>query len=237
MSRQAVLGLPVGRATPIRVVSVATSVWLLGTWGVVHWIDSSLPAARWMGAGMAVGLWLVWPIWRLSMDWGRAGGGGLVEGDGGGKGARASRVIAEWACIGLVFQVVVWPLRVVAGWSVEEALMLSGWVLGWGLWGAAAVAWGAVGRARGWATGAAAAWMAVLFGPAAARVLGGVALPAWADAWAGLAWLGPTGEGGADGWAIVAVWASGLLVWAAWWAAGAGRGGDGHANESTSKAG
>ncbi|MEO0587804.1 MAG: hypothetical protein AAF078_09205 [Planctomycetota bacterium] len=219
MSRQAVLGMPVGRATPIRVVSVATCVWLLGTWGGVHWIDSPQPASRWMGAGMAVGLWLVWPIWRLSMDWGGAAGRGLA-------GTVASRVIAEWACIGLVFQVVVWPLRVVAEWSVPEALVLSGWVLGWGLWGAAAVAWGSLGSARGWATGAAAAWMTVLFGPAAARVLGGVAVPGWADAWAGLAWLGPTGEGGADGWAIAAVWASALLVWAAWWAASAGRAGD-----------
>ncbi|MEM1208871.1 MAG: hypothetical protein AAGI54_06335 [Planctomycetota bacterium] len=213
--------LSVGRPRPVQWVSLMTSLWLLGSWTVVLVRDSPQPASRWMLGAMAAWLWLVWPVWRLSV----AGAG-----DGGPRTARggvAWSALIEWACVGLVLQAAIWPLRALGDWGTELTLWLDAWVLGWGLWGAAWVAWSGVAweeRKRGrWAgTIAAGGWLVVMFGAGAVSGVSGWGLPMWLNPWGGLGAairvnLGDQASRLPEGmWAAaLAVGVSALLAWAA----------------------
>ncbi|MEM0915398.1 MAG: hypothetical protein AAGK09_12410 [Planctomycetota bacterium] len=208
-----------GRPRPVQWVSLLTSLWLLGSWAVVLLRDSPEPAARWMVGSIAVWLWLIWPVWRLSSVSG--GEPGLrVKG-------LAATVLMEWACVALVLQAALWPLRVVGDWGTGLTMWVDLWLLGWGLWGAAWVAWtGVAARAAAgswrWAgTIATGGWLAVMFGGGAVLGVTGMTPPIVANPWGGLGVAIGLGRGEpgvavpAELWSAAgAVGLSGLLAWA-----------------------
>ena len=77
----------------------------------------------WMVVSCMTGLMLMWPALRLGQNIGRA--------------MSAEQVLWDWVCLILVVQVVIWPLRVSADWSMAQVVWLdvalSGWSLATGL--------------------------------------------------------------------------------------------------------
>lgn len=146
----------------VRVLMLGWCLWLLGSWAVTLTLDSPIPAVRWMVFSAFTGLVLIWPMIRLSQDT-RAGSGG-----------GAAVILADWVCLILIFQAVVWPLRLVAGWSWEQALLIDAAMASWSLLaGAIAV----VGRrfASAWArTAAMLLCLLLVLGTAAVRILAGL---------------------------------------------------------------
>ena len=106
-------------------------LWLLGSWAVSMLIASRVPAARWMVLSAVVGLMLMWPVVRLSERTPRGGRASILPG-----------VLVEWLCLVLVFQAVVWPLRVISDWRTDQTVWLDLAVVGWSLLTAALVALG-----------------------------------------------------------------------------------------------
>ena len=110
--------------------------WLLGSWGVSMGIDSSLPAIRWMIFSAMLGMLLVWPMLRLSQEHPKSKDlprntiiGALESGTPMTPGA----VFSDWLSLNLVFQLVVWPLRLSARWSIEQSGWLSLAMASWSL--------------------------------------------------------------------------------------------------------
>lgn len=126
-------------------------VWLLGSWGVSLRMDVATVATRWMIFGALFGLMILWPALRLSQDAFRPNSY-LDESRGGPPSRlRPSRltpllILRDWLSMVLVFQAVIWPLRVSAQWSIAQTVWLDGAVLGWSLLVAALVAWGCHSR-------------------------------------------------------------------------------------------
>lgn len=108
-------------------------LWLLGTWCVTLLRVSPVPGVRLMILSSLVGVMLVWPAFRLSQ--GREGPGGRGI-------ASTAVVMIDWWCLMLIFQAVIWPLRVVAAWSYAQAFWLDAAVLAWSLLVGAIVAAG-----------------------------------------------------------------------------------------------
>ena len=139
-------------------------LWLLGTW-VVIWVGelssgnvwglAAPGAVRWLVCAAVVGLMALWPAYRLSQ-----GSLSLPEGPDDDAdpeaGAarerpqppwmlprlRASLVLRDWVCLMLVFQAVLWTLRITARWTIEQAAWLNAAVGAWSLLSAAVIAWG-----------------------------------------------------------------------------------------------
>ena len=101
----------------LRAVVLGWCIWLLGVWCGSLWIDSTVPAARWMIFSALIGLMALWPAVRLSIDEARAIGCG--------------EPMVEWLALNVVFQAVVWPLSLSARWSLEQTLWLDAAVMGW----------------------------------------------------------------------------------------------------------
>lgn len=126
---QRVTWRPTGRATPARtqVVVLGWCVLLIGTWLAAMWLDSPVPSARWLMLTALMGLMLVWPAARLGEDRWRMS---------------PAAVAVEWLCLVLVLQAVVWPLRIISGWRMDQTVWLDGAVLAWSFLSAAVVALG-----------------------------------------------------------------------------------------------
>ncbi|MEM1107670.1 MAG: hypothetical protein AAGH99_03165 [Planctomycetota bacterium] len=153
-------------AMGLRGLVLGWSLWLLGTW-VVLWVVGgwTMPALRVMVFSGLVGMMGVWPALRLSQPTKARGHlrpinitpGGQVSGGGGGgelsggDWARAcGRVAAEWFALNAVFQAVIWPLRLAAQWSLEQAAWLAVAVAGWSLMTGLIIAWGRGSNRAGW---------------------------------------------------------------------------------------
>lgn len=121
--------------TPRELV-LAWCLWLLGSWSVTLAMDSALPAVRWMVMSSLVGVGLLWPMLRLCQD-----GPGPLD-------SSARHALRDWLALALVWQAVVWPLRVTAQWSVAQALWLNLALLAWALLIAVVIAWGRRPSAR-----------------------------------------------------------------------------------------
>jgi hypothetical protein len=169
-------------------------LWLLGSWTVTLVLDPSLASerkVRWMMMASLVGLTLVWPVLRLSQDASGSGAPGSgtpgIQGDSAGStsGRGAWGVLRDWVSLNVVFQAVIWPLRLQPQWSLEQALWLDLAVAGWSLVTAGLMALG-VRRGGGW-------WRA-------GWTLACVAL--WVS---GPLWLALTGAGG-DWSPLLSVW-------------------------------
>lgn len=73
-------------------------------------------------------------------------------------------ILRDWLAMILVFQVVVWPLRLTAMWSTGQAIVLDGSVAAWSLLVGAIIAWGCMGDRPSRRTLAMVAIVLLLFG-------------------------------------------------------------------------
>lgn len=92
-------------------------LWLLGSWTVTMRIDAVVPATRLMMHACMIGLMIIWPAFRLGQDLPRR--------------SAALIVLWDWLCLNLVFQAVIWPLQVSAGWHGWQAMWLDIAVAAW----------------------------------------------------------------------------------------------------------
>lgn len=121
-------------------------LWLLGSWAVALTISSAVPAARWMIFSSMVGWLAVWPAARLSGQVRKARKDTAQPEAAEAGVVRPGYIFLEWFCLAMVFQAVLWPLRLVAGWSIEQVLWVDAAMLAWSLLIAALVAWGCLLR-------------------------------------------------------------------------------------------
>lgn len=116
-------------------------VWLLVSWLINASIDSAAligrdaiafaPAARGLLISMALGGLLIWPAWRLSQPTPRLAG---------------AHVGVDLLCLLLLAQIVVWPLRFGAQWTIIQTAMIDLTLIIWMI-AAALVVWaGWLGR-------------------------------------------------------------------------------------------
>lgn len=150
-------------------------LWLLGSWAVTLSIDSPIPAVRWMVFSTATGLFVMWPLVRLSQA--SLGRVFVVDGEPVANPRRPSLriILLDWLSLMVILQAVVWPLRLVGGWSMEQAVWVDVALAGWSLLIGAIIG---AGRAMGGGGRAAAmaACMLLLF---AEPALLGLAPGAW----------------------------------------------------------
>lgn len=207
---------------------------MLAVAGSVLWVarftvltrSSYGPAARIMLVVVAVGIFVLWPMVRLSQATARGGRWGVLRG-----------VLGDVVVILIPVQTVLWPLLILAAWPLNTVLGVAGVVLAW-TWlvgGVLALALGGArveryGDARAlWRT----AWMVgvlalVLWGPAARLALGGRPGPSWLDmaspltavaSVTGVGLAGPQGPLTRLQWAFIAgVAGVGTGVWGLAWA-------------------
>ncbi|MEL7087873.1 MAG: hypothetical protein AAGL98_05435 [Planctomycetota bacterium] len=141
----------------VRVLMVGWCLWLLGAW-IVLWVVGgwTVPALRSMVFASVVGLMGLWPAVRLSQMTRRypaVGAGGLPEiGDVTAREwARAcGGTLIDWVCLNAVFQIVLWPLQLAAGWEVIQTVWLSIAVVAWSLLTGLLIAWGRGTDRGGW---------------------------------------------------------------------------------------
>ena len=134
---------------------LAWCLWLLGAWAVtLSRGDSSGPSVRWMVLSAMAGMMLLWPAFRLSQDYRVQQGYGSAAHD---KGPMPiGRLFFDWVSLNFVFQAVIWPLQITAGWRLTQTLLLDGAMASWSLLMALLIAWGmgsARGARRAWAMG------------------------------------------------------------------------------------
>jgi len=111
-------------------------IWLLGSW-LVTMPYGPAAAVRWMMLAVMIGLMLLWPMLRLSLDQ-----SGRYP-----RGMGPLAIALDWVGLALIVQAVIWPFIVTARWSLTQALWMNGAVLSWSLLIAALLAWG-VGTTR-----------------------------------------------------------------------------------------
>ena len=129
---------------------MAWCLWLVGCWAVTLWMESAIPAARWMIFASTIGLLVLWPAVRLSQDLLALDPGrehpGAAERLGPGSEAFDVHVLAvlllDWLSLNLVFQVVIWPMRLYATWGFQQTLWIIATVMTWSLVSGLIVAWG-----------------------------------------------------------------------------------------------
>jgi hypothetical protein len=102
-------------------------LWLLGSWALTIGLDAPASAVRLMIFASMTGIMVLWPVWRLSQGSDRIGPGIIFR---------------DWLSLNLVFQAVVWPLKVSADWDLAQTLWLDTAVAGWTLLTALLVAVG-----------------------------------------------------------------------------------------------
>ncbi|MEM9415028.1 MAG: hypothetical protein AAGA29_06050 [Planctomycetota bacterium] len=115
----------------LRIVIIAWCFWLLGSWASSWLADTGLPRVRWMLFTGLLGMMLVWPALRLSQP---------VHAREPGRGA--AQAFLDWLAMVLVFQAVIWSLRLIAGWTIARGYWLDAAFVSWTLLTAVVVGWG-----------------------------------------------------------------------------------------------
>lgn len=148
---------------------LAWCLWLIGVWTLLLVTIGWSPLAyRWMVFAAVIGLMGLWPAARLSQDHR-------------GPGARTI-VFVDWVCMLVVFQAVLWPMRIIARWSLEQTLMVNAAVASWSLLTGLLIAWGRSFGTAGMRTVAMLACVAVLVLEPLALLLNAAAIgTAWSD--------------------------------------------------------
>lgn len=146
-----------------RPLVMAASGWLLASWTVNLAIDSPLrithdnmqPAVQWMMMSAVLGMGLVWPVCRLTFTR---------------TPYAAARALSDAVVLLLVFQVVIWPLRVLVEWTVRQTVMVN---LAIAVWMLPVALWVCLGLRGGRAMRSTMTVLCVstLIGPALARVV------------------------------------------------------------------
>lgn len=134
-------------------------LWVLGSWAVTLGFNPPELAMRRMIYACMIGMMLLWPVWRLSLDsrWRRSRPGQVPASDGETSTNERLKtpffgpalVFRDWLSLNVVFQAVVWPLRISALWSLGQTIWLDAAVACWTLLTAALVAWGCCSRHGG----------------------------------------------------------------------------------------
>ena len=124
-----------GYVASSRVVVLAWCYWLLGSWIIVLWAGPRLPIANAMMIASVAGMMLMWPALRLSQDTPVRAGNFTPLNPG-------LSVFLDWLCLVFVYQAVLWPLKMLSGWTVSQTFWLGLAVAGWGGLTGALVAWG-----------------------------------------------------------------------------------------------
>ncbi|MAG17831.1 MAG: hypothetical protein CMJ21_07155 [Phycisphaerae bacterium] len=125
-----------------RGLTIVWCLWLLGSWAVILPSHSEVNSARWMVFASMYGLLLLWPALRLSQDhYDR-----LAPDIANPARLLAWRAVFDWLTLIAVYQTVVWPLKLNAGWSMSQAWWVNATLAAWGLVIAVLVGWGS--RAR-----------------------------------------------------------------------------------------
>jgi len=106
----------------VRGLILGWCLWLLGSWAATLWIAATAPAVRWMVYASMVGMLLVWPTFRLSQGRARPGVARVTAVPG---------TLGDWLSLNLVLQAVIWPLQLIAGWSVMQTIWLAGALAAW----------------------------------------------------------------------------------------------------------
>lgn len=150
----------------VRGLVLGWCLWLLASWLLTLTVAAAVPAVRWMVYAAMAGMLLVWPVVRLSQATG-------------GRGALGATLV-EWVCLNAVFQSVVWPLQLIAGWGLAQTAWLDGAMLAWSLLIGLLIAWGRRVNRGAARTVAMLGCVAVVFGGAAVRP--------WLGESAGLQW-------------------------------------------------
>lgn len=117
-------------------------------------------AARWMLMLGMVGFMVMWPAVRLSY-WAPH-----PSADGGRRARQAARrVMYDWLALQAVFQLVIWPLSLIGGWSLGRLLAILGLLVGWSLWTGRVMVAGLLTRSSAGRVLAMAGCLAVGFAP------------------------------------------------------------------------
>ena len=140
----------------VRILILGWCLWLLGSWAVAINIEPAMArATRWMVFAAVLGLMVIWPTFRLS----QGNGGGSPSSrspqpvSGTNHGMSLGGVFVDWFCLLVVFQAVIWPLRILKEWSIQQAVLLDLVVSVWSLLTGLLIAYGCRFR-RGSARGA-----------------------------------------------------------------------------------
>lgn len=205
----------------VRGLVLGWCLWLLGSWGVTLAVATTVPAARWMVYASMAGMLLIWPALRLSQGvWPRVAGG-LPW-----RRRVLLAAVGDWLSLNLVFQAVIWPLQLIAGWSFTQTLWLDLGIAAWSALVSAVIAWGRQARSAHGRTLAMLLCVGLLLAEPAMLAAGGL------EAMRGVAGIGPivpiwrlTGPGEAFASAAVApligsVAAAAVAGWLVLWAAG-----------------
>lgn len=212
------------RESATRGLVLGWCLWLLGCWAVTLAMPSTILPSRWMMMSCLIGMMALWPAFRLSQDIDlRSERGGATHG------MTAGMVLTDWLCLVLVFQAVVWPLRLMAGWSAMQTVWLDLQVTAWSLLTGAVVAIGC-GKRSGWfRTGAMILCIVLLIGEPLCMLVGIVFgwsnLAGWTPRLtpAPLVWnmSGPAVDWQWIEWAptVISVGVAGVLAWIGvfWW--------------------
>ncbi|MBI1335998.1 MAG: hypothetical protein GC164_03445 [Phycisphaera sp.] len=116
-------------------------MWLIASWALALSIRSVAGASRLMVYAAWVGLMLVWPTIELSLS------PSVQRSDEGTcRGVSVVWVLSQWVSLNAVFQVVAWPMRLYAGWDIDQTIWLTVATAAWSLVVALAVGWGVGAR-------------------------------------------------------------------------------------------
>ncbi len=208
-----------GRFLPIpRGLVFAASGWIAASWIIAIGVQPPLqpssavytPAARMLLASMVVGGLVAWPLLRLST---------------GVRRRPLAAALLDLATLAALFQIVVWPLRLVTSWSADRTLLLDLHGIAWlaSIAGMLAFSTAREGAARAWTMILIVFWLTLP--PFLATVLGLDAdlarISPLAEVW-GIASDGPA-ELAPGAWRPVAIEfaVAGII----WWVASAASGG------------
>ena len=109
-------------------------IWLLANWVLARPDEATPPAVRWMLLAIVLGLMLLWPAWQLSLAPDLRRPARPI--------GEQLRVLTQVLGLLLILQLVLWPLRLTAGWTIEQTLWLGGGLSGWMLLTGLITAWG-----------------------------------------------------------------------------------------------
>lgn len=113
-----------------------------------------------------LGMMVLWPVFRLSQD--------LTVNDpsyGGVTGMTPGMVWTDWLCLVLVFQAVIWPLRLMSQWGIAQTVMIDLHIVVWSLLSGSVVAVGCGYRSGGPRAAAMLMGIFILIGEPFARIV------------------------------------------------------------------
>ncbi|MCC5829467.1 MAG: hypothetical protein JJU36_08465 [Phycisphaeraceae bacterium] len=138
---------------------------LLG-WLVQMALWDTATASRWMLILGMIGMLVFWPAIRLA-TWASA----WPADDPRTRSAAVWRLLLDWLFLHVVFQIVIWPLSLIGGWSVGRLLAMIGLLAGWSLWTARLMLWGMVHRSAWPRNLAMAGCLALVLAPSVAMLI------------------------------------------------------------------